>query len=175
MLMENTKKANIYMALAFVIAIPAEAQDCTNWNTGNFFYKAKKSEVISCISQGADVTARGEGNQTPLHIAAGLTPNSDVVTGLLEAGADASARDENGLTPVHYASGLNPNPDVVSALLEAGADVSARDKSNQTPLHHAAGYNPNPNLATVLPAWSSIFAPDYPAGYNSNLDVVKTC
>jgi hypothetical protein len=110
------------------------------------------------LEHGADVNARDDLGDTPLHEAA--HGHVDVVRLLLEHGADVNARDKNGQTPLHEAAswgvvrllpdhGADVNTrdkngrirglaDVVRLLLERGADVNARDEDGRTPLHWAA-------------------------------------
>lgn len=119
---------------------------------------ARDPAVISVlIDAGADIAARDEIDQTPLHRAAGEGEVA-VVEALLAAGADVEAwtrhpdghgRLEN-YTPLHAASGGNEDPAVVAALLEAGADVNARGTSDRTPLHRAAAGNGNPAVIALL-------------------------
>ena len=98
------------------------------------------------VRDGADVNARDEGENTPLHWA----KDKAVAQVLIQAGADVNVRNKGGQTPLHG----KRDKDVVQALITAGADVNARDKDGETPLHHAndravaqalldAGANPN--------------------------------
>ena len=110
--------------------------------------------ITAMVRAGADVNARGDWDNTPLHEAAeNGTPG--VVRALLEAGADVNARPRgfhpsSGVanTPLHFAA-RNPDPQVAAALLEAGADVNARGQDRTTPLHYAAS-NRNPAVAELL-------------------------
>ena len=116
---------------------------------------ARDPAVITAMLQaGADLDARDEWDNTPLHDAA-ESGTPEVVRALLAAGADVNARPRHfdsfsgaGNTPLHYAA-RNPNAEVAAALLEAGADVNARGQWGGTPLHTAAS-NPNPAVAQLL-------------------------
>ena len=76
---------------------------CEDWNTARFFEHADMGTVSRCLSEGAEVTARGEGEATPLHFAASRSANPAVVEALLDAGADASATDSQGRVPWEHA------------------------------------------------------------------------
>ena len=90
--------------------------------------------VKALLEAGANLEARNENGDTPLHRAAVFNENPAVIEALLEAGANLEARDELfGRTPLHSAAGFNKNPAVVKALLEAGADVNARNENGATP------------------------------------------
>ncbi|MEJ2421415.1 MAG: ankyrin repeat domain-containing protein, partial [Acidobacteriota bacterium] len=87
------------------------------------------------IAHGADIEARDDLAETPLHLAAAR--NVAACLTLLEAGANVHARTEAGWTPLHLAA-LNGRPANCEALIKAGADVEARGKFGRTPLHLAA-------------------------------------
>ena len=140
----NIKTFPFSIILMFVFSTSAGAQDCADWNTEEFFSKAKKSDVIHCLAIGYDPEVRDSIGMTPLHFAAKHTSNPDVVTALLEAGADISERSENGRTPLHFFASKNSNTEVITALLESGADIASRDNFGGMPLHRAAGLQLQP-------------------------------
>ena len=88
----------------------------------------------------AEVNARAEYGQTPLHYAARSNENPEVVTTLIKAGAEVNARADNGGTPLHGAAAHNENPEVITTLIKAGAEVNARDEEGETPLDVAEGF-----------------------------------
>ena len=91
------------------------------------------SAVMNLIATGADVHARNDNGQTPLHIAC----NYKIAQQLLAAGADVNARDNDDCTPLIYAIVLRSVP-VVQLLLEEGSDANIKTKSlDETPLHYA--------------------------------------
>ena len=55
------------------------------------------------LAADADIEARKDGGQTPLHFAAQLEESGAVIEALLAAGADAKAQDDDGETPLHRA------------------------------------------------------------------------
>jgi hypothetical protein len=89
-------------------------------------------KVKELLSKGANVNARDENGQTPLHWAA-IHGRVDVARLLLEHGADVNARDENGQTPLRWAA-IHGHVDVARLLLDHGADPSIRDRDGRTPL-----------------------------------------
>ena len=94
------------------------------------------------ITHGADVNARDEYGDTPLHDAAYYGAPVDFVELLIAHGADVNARNESGDgTPLHSAI---PGGSLIVAelLLAHGADVNAREGYyDLTPLHYAALYD----------------------------------
>lgn len=134
--------------LAGAPALSAQV-DCETWGAITFMHqRTAADEVRRCLEAGADVNARLDRGETPLHVAASWTRDSLVILILLEAGADVGARDDAGRTALHNAvrcrNSSPPRPDAmtqtmgrVAFLVEAGADVNARDNEGRTPLHFA--------------------------------------
>ena len=145
---------------------------CEDWPRPSFFGTVSAAVVRRCIEGGANVmltfphepvhgvpdpTGLYSEGATPLHVAAGWTRDSAVVTLLVDAGADVNALDPYGYTPLHRAARDNAGPAVITALLEAGADpnrwtAGARHEylaRGITPLHEAAA-NENPAIAARL-------------------------
>ena len=135
------------------------AANCDGWNTKAFFEQVTPERVTECLRAGADLNARGEYDNTPLHLAAWRTKDPSVVAVLLKAGADLAAQNEGKFTPLHAAA-VNENSAVIRMLLKAGADLHARDKYRSTPLHvaHASG---NPDVVAILiKAGANLSQPD---------------
>ena len=137
-----------------LVALPASAQeDCDDWNTSAFFYRATAESAAACLEAGADLNARhvaqdSDGGNTPLHFASRYSWDPAVFIVLIEAGADVDARNRWGRTPLHGASGSNRSV-VVAELVRAGADLNARDSAGNTPLH-ATRLNLNAAVAHLL-------------------------
>ena len=114
-----------------------------NWTTSRFFQVAPWESVIGCLQAGADVHARGEHGETPLHRLVSDAPHDDypfarVIAAFVDAGADVNEPDRGGATPLHGAVERFSNRGA-RALLEAGAEARARDSRGETPLHRVAG------------------------------------
>ncbi|MDR2459371.1 MAG: ankyrin repeat domain-containing protein [Deltaproteobacteria bacterium] len=109
-------------------------------DTGNL------SKVQDAIKAGANVNAKDDWGETPLHIAAAsMFINSEVVRALINAGANVNARNNYGLTPLTtlwqpgFESQSKPEERiaVLNILVSAGADVNARDTDGRTVLMNA--------------------------------------
>jgi len=88
--------------------------------------KGAPDPVAKLISQGANVNARNESGETPLHRAA----NRSVAELLIVKGAGVNATDEDfKMTPI-----FNANLEVTELLAGKGADLNARSKGGVTPL-----------------------------------------
>jgi ankyrin repeat protein len=87
------------------------------------------------LEKGANVNAKSDGGDTPLHWASKYG-NDAIVSLLLENGAKVNVKGEYGWTPLHYASSRGQDA-VISLLLENGADVDAKKWNGETPLHEA--------------------------------------
>ena len=109
---------------------------------------ADRSVVEVLLERGADIEARDDFNDTPLHTAiAGDRLNVLVV--LLENGADIQARSDYGDTPLHTAA-RNSKPAAIEVLLDFGADIEARDELDNTPLEEAAEYGDAATMSVLL-------------------------
>lgn len=83
-------------------------------------------KVGDLIGKGANVNARSEMGETPLHVA----KSGEVARLLIENGADVNARDDDfGMTPL-----FNQGVEISELLIAGGADVNARSKKGVTPL-----------------------------------------
>ena len=92
--------------------------------------------VSKLVELGADVSLRGQNENTPLHEAAG-TANEwqpvEKVAVLLKAGAEVDVMNVHEATPLHLAA-QQMNARAVKMLLDAGADSLAKDYDGETPL-----------------------------------------
>lgn len=98
----------------------------------------KIDKVSELIESGADINAKDDNCNTPLHIAA-WKGNKDIVKLLVNNGADLNARDKLGWMPIFWAI-QEDNKDVAKLLLVPGAIgiVNAKSGRCDTPLHFAA-------------------------------------
>lgn len=137
-----------------------------DWADRDFFRRAPLEGVLVCIQAGADVHARDEWDETPLHLLAEYASWDDdpagIVTAFVEAGADLNARNRGGATPLHGAVG--GSTDLAAALLDAGADVNARDNRGGTPLHRVAvgrsGESATSMVSLLVEAGADVHATD---------------
>ena len=93
------------------------------------------TEVERLLNEGADVGARDQFGNTPLHVAC-YHGHTDIVRLLLERGADVGARDQFGDTPLHLACEWCAY-NTIEILIERGADVGAQGEDGRTPLDYA--------------------------------------
>ncbi|MDE2874095.1 MAG: ankyrin repeat domain-containing protein [Gemmatimonadota bacterium] len=140
-----------------------------DWTESGFFRSAPWESVIGCLEAGADVHARSEYGETPLHRLASDVidrpgyPFDRVIGAFVEAGADLEARDRYGSTPLFDGtrrSHGNTGTALARALLEAGADVNARASAGSTPLHRAAHDGTSAVLTLLVEAGADLHATD---------------
>ncbi|GIY84975.1 ankyrin-1 [Caerostris darwini] len=102
----------------------------------------KCAELI--IKSGADVNARNEDGETPLHNAA-RQGQLKTVTQLLEDGAGLDSLSKIGETATHYASSIHKeqihypteDKDLIALMLQNGGSVTTEtQKNNETAIHY---------------------------------------
>jgi len=127
--------------------------------------------VALLVAHGAQIEARDNHGNTPLHVAAfshrqGSTP--EIVRQLLDLGADVNALSTHGKTPLMHAITQNQWHEVVEILIAHGADVNIGETSlDMTALHFAAEEN-NPEIIRLLvAAGAEIEAAERDAGWTS--------
>jgi ankyrin repeat protein len=104
--------------------------------------------VAFLVGAGADVSAKGESNVTPLHLAA-FYGHAQIAEELLKAGADVNAGGyRHNDTPLHVAA-LHGHANVVKMLLAHGADANAENMLHKTPLQ-LAEETQQTNVITIL-------------------------
>lgn len=91
--------------------------------------------ILVLIEAGANVNARTNNGNTPLHYICGREENNNLyrkeesltraVRALIAAGASVNAPNDYAITPLHLACWFN-NAEAISVLIECGADVHAR-------------------------------------------------
>ena len=116
------------------------------------------AEMQAMINSGADVHAKDNSGDTPLHSAAGLG-QAELIPVLVQAGADVNAKADNGWTPLHRAS-ARINTEVISTLLRLGANVNATENIGWTPLHMAAVRGNAEVISVLVKAGAYINATD---------------
>ncbi len=120
------------------------------WQYGPLHRIARNSQdpkaVELMLEKGAEIDARAEIGNTPLHEAiVGAVP--EVVEVLLRYGADPDAKTQTGRTPLHWATGpplWSPAHDlkpVIRLLAKYGADVNAVDHNGLTPILSAKQFH----------------------------------
>lgn len=120
-----------------------------------FWQTATVEDVQKLLDQGVDfnVMKCDEGCDNPWLSAVSSSPNSDVISLLLNNGYDPNAKINRGITALMLAA----NPEVVRLLIEYGADVEAKDTMlGDTALTYAVSQNSasqtwvNPNIVNAL-------------------------
>ena len=146
--------------------------------------KTSLSTIGLLLDYGADILAKDNSGNTPLHHVASYNRTNlgtKTVELLLDRGADVGATDDIGATPLHRAAAQCPNPEMVRLFLDRGADIGARDHLNQTALHKAAMWNTQVAVTELLLERGAdiealdceLRTPLHGATYNSNPSIIR--
>ena len=98
--------------------------------------KAKRQLALLKKAGDADVNAKDNKGETPLHRAARKGKPEDIKA-LLDRGADIDAKDNFGKRPLHIAASSG-KPEAIKVLLDRGADICAKDRNGWTASNHAS-------------------------------------
>ena len=106
------------------------------------------------VSQGADVNAKDDNNETPLLFAVWHNPNEqsvkvELMKCLVSHGADVNAGNNWGATPLLFVADFS-DVEATKFLVSRNANVNAKTWDGHTPLHGAAANNPNVEVVRYL-------------------------
>ena len=140
----------VICCIAILLVACADSVECDAWPSCDeeFWRNANTSQVRAELDAGYSVNARTDDGLTPLHIAASLNRDPEVIEVLLDNGGDIEAKGHASLMPLHAAV-FNKNPAVIEVLLDNGADIEARAMNGTTPLQ-AALFSENPAVVDIL-------------------------
>ena len=108
------------------------AETCKWWFQRYGWKNFTVSKVEDCLKNGSPIIADVAGGESPLHIAAEVNSDPEVLLRLIRAGAEINGTTKKGWTPLHSAARFNPNPEILLTLIDAGANIDAKTKSGKT-------------------------------------------
>ena len=129
-------------------------------NGQTLLHIAKDDTIVQLLlAKGANVNAKDNYKQTPLHTAV-YQRRIATVKALIKAKAAISMADNKGFTPLHYAT-RRSDAATAQLLLDNNAAVNAKTKYwQQTPLHIAAEKGNNSIILALLAKEADIDAQD---------------
>ena len=144
-----------------LLEIGADANEVDSDGQTSLHLAASWGHASSCRllfhKGGADIDARDDGGDTPLHEAARANELSTLLE-LLDLGADKDSRNKMGATPLILASHKGHNR-ICKALIRAGAAVNgatSQMKGGYSPLHAAAASGSTECLKELVDAGASL-------------------
>ncbi|WP_456411393.1 ankyrin repeat domain-containing protein [Oceanithermus sp.] len=118
-----------------------------------FAAEFNRPEIVELlIKSGAKVDAKDHRGASPLYLAAGFNPDTNVIDVLAKHGANPRVKvfENPDGTALHMAAMFNSNPRTIAKLVSLGPAVSERNNRQETPLHAAARFNSNPGVIRAL-------------------------
>jgi len=117
------------------------------------------ADAKAAIAAGADLNARDDLRQMPLHWTAG-NGHAELTRMLIEKGAEVNVRDPEHRTPLHWAAMMG-HANIARLLIAKGAEVNVTDKWQRTPQHRATanGRTKVANLLATAERWHGYVRP----------------
>ncbi len=106
-----------------------------DWDNADVSKNVDASKIKYLIERGADVNAKEQYGNTPLHWAS-IENRIELAKLLIERGADVNAKRNDEETPLHTASWKN-RIETAKLLIEKGADLEAKCNKGKTPFDWA--------------------------------------
>ncbi|MCH9648998.1 MAG: ankyrin repeat domain-containing protein [Deltaproteobacteria bacterium] len=118
---------------------------------GMALWRGQWETSLELLWAGADPNLAGPyfKDRTPLMIAAGKFPPTEIFSALVDQGANVDAQDKKGLTALMQAA-RKGSASVVRALLELGADPEIEDNRGNTAANHARAINQGTAISEML-------------------------
>ena len=94
-----------YILIIFLFySTSVSAETCKWWFQRYGWKNFNLSKVEDCLKNGSPVIADVEGGESPLHIAAEVNNDPEVLLRLIRAGAEINGKTRKGWTPLHSAA-----------------------------------------------------------------------
>ena len=126
-------KMKFFLIIIFIISVnKSNAETCKWWFQRYGWKNFSLNEVEDCLKIGSPVIADVKGGDSPLHIAAEVSNDPEILLRLIRAGAEINGTNDKGWTPLHSAARFNSNPEILLTLIDAGAKMNSKTTSGKT-------------------------------------------
>ncbi|MDR0609100.1 MAG: ankyrin repeat domain-containing protein [Planctomycetaceae bacterium] len=135
----KTTVATILVVIStFVVTFGLNACYHVQYVNASLFAANWDDDVVQAqraIDWGANVNAKNDDGQTPLHKAVRWTGSFTMTKILIDKGADINTKDDDGNTPLHIAAKGTGDDAliIVKYLIKKGAKVNAKNDDDETP------------------------------------------
>ena len=131
-------------------AISIEQNNVNNLVDADWWKTATFEDVRREIDKGADVNAKNDNEETPLHLAA-YQNNPKIIELLVENGADINAKGcFSEMTPLMIAAQNSDNSTIIETMIKLGASVNEKNMGDISVVDYAAYKNKNPAILETL-------------------------
>ena len=137
----NYGREEITVALITEFCCDPNIANSNDWTLLHYACKAGNVSLVrTLIEHKADITAKNNQGDMPVHIAADYDREEVIFALITEFGCDTNIADSNGSTLLHYACKAG-NVSLVQTLIEHKADITVKNNRGDMPVHIAADYD----------------------------------
>ena len=134
-------REEVILALITEFGCDTNIADSNGWTLLHYACKEGNVNLVrTLIEHKADITAKNNQSNMPVHIAVKYDREEVILALITEFGCDTNIAGSNGWTLLHYAC-KEGNVNLVRTLIEHKADITAKNNQSNMPVHIAVKYD----------------------------------